>query len=235
MSSYTPIAALEIIPGQPVKPSLFQRLDANDQAVPSPEVYLTGAVNTWTAPESKYYKFTCTGKGGKGGDASVNYRAGGGGGAGATGIIRLYVEKNTLWTAVFSGASGGTNTFSDGVTTLEFKNGSNGKSNDRHLDNSGGAGGGAGTGFDIEFLGASGSNTRDFLYEGAATPGTFGLLPRGGDGANSIYGGGGKGRHHDSGNGGAASTYGAGGGGAVRILDSGTGGAGGAALIIIEG
>ena len=137
MSSYTPILPAEIVVGSPVKPSIIQRLDANDQAVPSPQVFLTGALNTWTAPESKYYRITMTARGGNGG-ASNN------GGAGASGIVRLYITKGTLWTATFNIGSGADTVFSDGVNTLTVQNGLAG----------GLLGGQTSTGMDVTFVGS---------------------------------------------------------------------------------
>lgn len=113
--SYTPILPSEIVSGQPVKSSIVQRLDANDQSVPSPMVFLTGALNTWTAPESKWYRITITAAGAPTG-ASI-------GGGGATGIKRIYVTKGTLWTATFNTGSQAWTDFTDGVTLLRARSG----------------------------------------------------------------------------------------------------------------
>ena len=162
MSSYTPILPDELVVGSPVKPSIVQRLDANDQSVPSPMVFLAGALNTWTAPESKWYKITMTGEGGNGSSSDP-------GGGAASGIRRIYVEKGTLWTATFNPTGiGATNTvFSDGVTTLSVQNGFD------PLISSGGAGQ-TSSGMDITFIG-SGNNS---IYGGlprSGQPAPFGV------------------------------------------------------------
>ena len=216
--SYTPILPDELVVGGPVKRSIVQRLDANDQGVPSPMVFLTGGTNTWTAPESKWYKFICTANGAAGGAApsGIGALAADGGGAGVTGIRRIYVEKGTLWTATFTTVSNANCTFSDGSTTLSFRNGT-----------VGGAGGTVATGFDLILPGGSGH--RSYMT------GEFTSVRAGGRGGGSIHGDGAPSPSSDS-NGIAALIFGAGGSGASTAgATARTGGAGGPALIIIEG
>jgi len=212
MSSYTPILPIEIVPKQPVKPSIVQRLDANDQAVPSPQVYLTGAVNTWTAPESKWYRFTMVATGGAGGFTigGINSAANGGA-ASATGIKRIYVNKNTLWAAVFTAVLGADCTFSDGVTTLTVRVG----------------GQTIASGFDLTIPGSDGFSS--------ISSGGLSVLKLGGFGGASFFGLGGGNSGADSA-GVNAVNFGAGGGGAATNTGTArTGGTGGPALIIIEG
>jgi hypothetical protein len=241
MSSYTPIAALEIIPGQPVKPSLFQRLDANDQAVPSPWVLLAGAVNTWTAPESKWYQFIITGKGGNGGaggaggndDTSTQPTQGSSGGkAGSTGIVRVYVDKGTLWTATFSAVNNSANytSFTDGVT--EYRAGNlGGAVVNCDIDLLGGGQGIGGNGGDYFVAGDKGDSGGTSFWGSGGNAGAGGAagVPPFGNGAVGTAGG--AGISYGSGGG-----CGGGGGGSYdTVRAGGAGGAGAAGCVIIIG
>jgi hypothetical protein len=117
------------------------------------ETFITGN-GTWTAKKSKFYDIWITGKGGDSyGANAYQYCASGGGGL--TGKKRIYIEAGTVWTAVFSTASGGNTTFSDGVTTLSAQNGYIGGASGA-IPFVGGAGGSASSGFDIVFPGGNG-------------------------------------------------------------------------------
>ena len=171
-----------------------------------PEEWITSS-GTWTAPRSKYYTIYVTGHGG-GGSPTLTI----GGGSGATGIKRIWIDCGDVWTAVMSTApreAGGTVSFSDGVTTLTVQNGSRSTL----------VGGDEPTGFDLNCRGSSGL---------VGLPGTVG-----GGGGGSFYGGGGGGAYVGRDTNGIAGSAGGGGGGAVS--SSYTQGAGGSGVIRIIG
>jgi hypothetical protein len=196
------------------------------------------ANGTWTAPFSKVYEIWVTGKGGNGGSATKihadtdDYGGGGGGGA-LTGKIRKFIEAGTIWTAVFSAASGGNTTFGDGITALSSQNGYSAAAVVEGTTvqySIAGLAGIANSGFDISFGGNDGSYILVGLTDGLGVAG---------HGGNSMYGGGGYGgnwlTNTDDGENGKA--YGAGGGGGFASLNAGTGngGTGASGLIRIIG
>jgi len=193
----------------------------------SAEKTVITANGTWTAMFTKVYEFICIGKGGNGGSATYasGYAMGTGGGSGAIGIIRKYIEAGDVWTATFSAASGGNCTFDDGVTTLTFQNGYDGVNTTNTQFAQGGAGGMTLTGFDQDLTGQRGFSNAGITSHGA-DPCLYGV--GGADGKNI------GGTANTAG--GAGSGYGSGGGGGYRI-SGGTsgGGAGATAAIIITG
>lgn len=200
--------------------------------IDTPIETIISASGDWTAPRSKYYTITMTGKGGNGGAAITtnigNNACAGGASAAATGIVRKYIEAGTVWTATFNTGSGQNTTFSDGVTTLTVQNGAGTiDKTDTISSPIGNAGAVVPTGFDINNGGGDG-------HHGDYT------LVYGGHGGASFWGGGGKGGEaQGSGVGFDAKAYGAGGGGARRsagtAAGTSAGGAGRQAIIRIQG
>jgi hypothetical protein len=173
------------------------------------------ANGTWVAPFSKVYEIWVTGKGGDGGDTNSVYdQSAGGGGAGATGKQRIFIEAGTVWTGTFSALEAGSTSFTDGITTLSVGNGNNGSA-----ASSVGLGGAVETsslGMDIVFSGGCGANGHSSYPYGVDINIVFGGL-----GGASFYGQGGRGGKvaettiYNATNG---SAYGSGGGGSCENL-----------------
>jgi hypothetical protein len=170
-----------------------------------PEEWITSS-GTWTAVRSKYYTIEMVGRGAPG-RASPAFT---GGGAGAFGKIRIWINSGDVWTASMSTSEAGDTSFSDGTTTLLVKNAN------------AAVGGAAPTGFDVAFSGGWGEVDASSPQYTLST----------GLGSMSQYGAGGRGGINAFPNGVNANAYGAGGGGAVS---GGTGGAGGSGAIHIIG
>lgn len=190
------------------------------------------STGTWKAMFTKIYDFICIAGGGHGGLATVTgggYATGGGGGSGVYGEKRIYVEAGDVWTFTQSTASGGSNTFSDGTTTLTFDNGSDGGDG---TDSNGLVGDrgivAGGDGFDFGIDGQYG--------EAGLFLASIALSPNGAD-PTGPFGTGGLGGLAFSGTG-ASGTYGVysgGGGGGCRVTNgTAPGGNGGTSIVIIK-
>ena len=155
------------------------------------ETWITTNSN-WIAPRSKYYTIYVTGRGGDGGNAGGSFNPGG---AGLTGIKRIWIDAGDTWTATMNTGSGAYTTFSDGVTTISCQNGYYGS-----LGNSNG--GSLSSGVDVFFQGGYGGITGGAGYYGGGA------------------GGGANGNNYGSGGGSTSSslTSTTGGSGAVRII-----------------
>ena len=172
--------------------------------VGSPEEYWITADGVWVAKRSKYYTIYVTGTG-QNPSGSTNNN---GGGAGASGIKRIYVNSGTTWTATFTTTSGGVTTFTDGTTTFISGNGT-------------GAVGGTCSGFDLNIHGGDGSLA-------------INSIPVGGSGGSSFWGGGGYGAVVATADAGDGKAFGSGGGGKV-LGGSGSAGIGKKGVIRIVG
>lgn len=192
------------------------------------ETWITSNGN-WTAKRSKYYTIYVTGSGGDGGSVSNGTnQVGGGGGAGATVIKRIWIDAGDVWTATFSATENQFTVFTDGSNSISAENGNNGVSNSTG-GALGGQGGNSGTLYDILIDGGSGGS-------GIVMSGSFGVS---GTGGGSFYGSGGRSSAQTSGgssSGAKGTACGSGGGGAITVGGlSGSAGSGEIGVIRIIG